>query len=257
MKKIQLLIKKILINFPIVNLIFIFLNYKIKKTNIKIHNYTSHKMIMTKVNYQIYDTSNAGNVTGLDKDMNYEYSLSKKIIDLASKEKIFFDVGSAYGHYTWLASKLYGHVYCFEGDSLELFFLRKNCLNLNNVKIIERFVDNKYTLNNFCKLNNFYPDLVKIDVEGQEIDIIKNSEELLKNKSKFLIEFHKRKILKEKFNKKIIEDFFKIFEKYDYKVEFNGHHEASSLIENGISDKNWVKTNPETHNFAIFCYPKD
>ena len=35
-------------------------------------------MIMTKINHQFYDNSNAGNVTGLDNDMNYEYSFSKK-----------------------------------------------------------------------------------------------------------------------------------------------------------------------------------
>ena len=25
----------------------------------------------------------------------------------------------------------------------------------------------------------------------------------------------------------------------------------------GISDKKWVNQNPESHNFAIFCYPKE
>ena len=78
MKKIKSFIKKILINLPLINLIFISLNYKIKKSKIKIHNYISHDMIMTKINHQIYDDSNAGNVTGLDNDMNYEYSFSKK-----------------------------------------------------------------------------------------------------------------------------------------------------------------------------------
>lgn len=256
MKKIKSFIKKILINLPLINSIFISLNYKIKKTKIRIHNYTSHEMIMTKRNHQIYDNSNAGNVTGLDNDMNYEYSFSKKIICEASKEKIFFDIGAAYGHYSWLASKLYDRVYCFEGDDLELFFLKRNFSKISNIKIMENFVDSKFTLNNFCKLNNLYPDLVKIDVEGEEINIIKNSSELLKNNSKFLIEFHKRKILKKFLDKKVIDDFFKTFKEYGYNIEFNKHHEAESLIDRGISDKEWVKINPESHNFAIFCYPE-
>ena len=74
MEKVKLLIKKILINLPFINSIFISLNYKIKKTKIKIHNYTSHEMIMTKINHQIYDNSNAGNLTGLDNDDNVKPS---------------------------------------------------------------------------------------------------------------------------------------------------------------------------------------
>ena len=256
MKKIKSFIKKILINLPLINLIFISLNYKIKKSKIKIHNYISHDMIMTKINHQIYDDSNAGNVTGLDNDMNYEYSFSKKIIDEASKEKIFFDIGAAYGHYSWLASKLYGKVYCFEGDDLELFFLKRNCSKIDNIKIIDNFINDKLTLDNFCKLNNLYPDLVKIDVEGEEINIIKNSQELLKNNSKFLIEFHKRKILKKFLDKKVIDNFFETFKQHGYNIEFNKHHDAKSLIDSGISDKEWVKINPEIPNFAIFCYPE-
>ena len=77
MKKIKLFIKKILIYLPLINSIFISLYYNIKKTKIKIHNYISHEMIMTKTNYQIYDNSNAGKVTGLDNDMNNEYFLKK------------------------------------------------------------------------------------------------------------------------------------------------------------------------------------
>ena len=45
---------------------------------------------MTKNNYLIYDENNAGKITGLDKEMNYEFAFSKKIIDFANKDRIFF-----------------------------------------------------------------------------------------------------------------------------------------------------------------------
>ena len=256
MSKIKQFIKKILLNIPLINTFFISFNYKINKTIIKIHNHTSHEMIMTKNNYQIYEKSNAGKVTGLDNDMNYEYAFSKKIIDEASKEKIFFDVGAAYGHYSWLASKLYDRVYCFEGDDLELFFLKRNFHKIRNIKIIENFVNNKFTLDNFCKLNNFFPDLVKIDAEGEEINIIKNSTQLLKNNTKFLIEFHRRLILEKFSDIKVIDDFFETFRRYGYNIEFNNHHRAKSLLDMGVSDKVWGKKNPENDNCAIFCYPE-
>ena len=44
---------------------------------------------MTKNNHLIYDHNNAGKITGLDNNMNYEFAFSKKIIDFADKNKIF------------------------------------------------------------------------------------------------------------------------------------------------------------------------
>ena len=78
----------------------------------------------------------------------------------------------------------------------------------------------------------------------------------MKNNSKFLIEFHKRKILKKYLDKKVIDNFFETFKEHGYNIEFNKHHDAKSLIDSGISDKEWVKINPEIPNFAIFCYPE-
>ena len=62
--------------------------------------------------------------------------------------------------------------------------------------------------------------------------------------------------MKKFLNKKVIDDFFNTFKEHGYNIEFNNHHDAKSLKDTGISDKEWVKTNPEIHNFAIFCYPE-
>jgi hypothetical protein len=93
MQKLKLIIKKILLVTPVLNYILIFFRYKIFKTRIKIHGHTSDEMYMSKRNYAIYDKTNIGVVTGVDKDLNYEYSFSKKIIDLANKDKIFLMLG--------------------------------------------------------------------------------------------------------------------------------------------------------------------
>ena len=37
------------------------------------------------------------------------------------------------------------------------------------------------TLDNFCKIYNLIPELVKIDVEGSELDIFNGSKKLLEN----------------------------------------------------------------------------
>lgn len=257
MTNLKILAKNILLKIPLINYLFISFNYKIIKTKIKIHNFESSPMIMTKRNSVIYNPLKGKRVTGLDKYLNYEFAFSKKIIDLSSKQKIFFDVGSSYGHYSWLAGKLYKKVFCFEGDSLELFFLKKNLKKNLNVEIINKFINNEFTLNNICADLKLYPDVVKLDVEGNEINIMRNAGNLLKNKCFFLIEFHMRKILKNNNNSyEIINNFFRQFENYKYRLTFNHHHEALCLKNNGISDKNWTSKKPLLHNFAIFAEPK-
>lgn len=256
MQKLKLIIKKILLVTPVLNYILIFFRYKIFKTRIKIHGHTSDEMYMSKRNYAIYDKTNIGVVTGVDKDLNYEYSFSKKILDLANKDKIFFDVGAAYGHYTWLASKLYKKVYAFEGDDLELYYLRKNFDKFENVQIINKYVDENYNLNYISDKLNIIPDVVKIDVEGEEIKIARNIDYLLNNSTCFLIEFHRRKILKKYQDVEVINKFFNTFEKYNYKVEFNHHHDYVELLNNGISAKEWVNEMPLINNYALFASPR-
>jgi hypothetical protein len=250
------IIKKVLFSIPVINHLFIFFNYKIFKTALSIHEHKINHLIMTKNNYLIYDENNAGKITGLDKEMNYEFAFSKKIIDFANKDRIFFDVGAAYGHYSWLASNLYKKVYCFEGDQLELFFLKRNMKHFKNVKIIERFLTKEFTIDKIIDQMGVVPNIIKIDVEGEEIQILENCEKALKSGAYFLIEFHRRKILK-KYNDdfRVIENFYKKFDKFGYSLEFNGHHSYEKLISDGISDKTWAKEKLNTNNFAIFAKP--
>ena len=257
MQNLKLLVKKLLLVTPLLKHILIFFKYKIIKTKIKIHDYQSDEIYMSKRNYAIYDKNNIGLVTGVDKNLNYEFAFSKKIIDFADKDKIFFDVGASYGHYTWLGSKLYKTVYAFEGDELALFYLRKNCDKFKNVQIINKYINIKFNLNDICKRLNIIPKIVKIDVEGDEIEIVKKIDYLLENSSCFLIEFHKRKILKKYQDLEVINEFFKTFEKYNYEVKFNYHHDYPELLTNGISAKDWVDKMPLINNFAIFAFPKE
>ena len=53
--------------------------------------------------------------------------------------------------------------------------------------------------------------------------------------------------------KKLLKIFSK-FNQYDYRLEFNGHHEYEKLLSEGVSDKEWEKK-LNTNNFAIFASP--
>ncbi len=254
MSKIKKILKNILIYIPVINYLFILFNYKIMKIDLSIHKYKIGKMLMTKNNYQIYDRINAGKITGLDNEMNYEYAFSKKIIELADKNKVFFDIGASYGHYSSLACKLFKEVYCFEGDPLELYFLKKNLKQFKNVKIINKFLTKNFNIDKIIKQTGVIPFLIKIDVEGDEIQILENCQETLKIGPNFLIEFHKRKILNQNKNDSlVIENFFSIFSKNGYRLKFNGHHDYENLISYGIPDKEWNEKRPITNNFAVLA----
>ena len=78
MSKLKNIIKSVLFSIPVIDYLFIFFNYKIIKTNFSIHGYKINNFIMTKNNYLIYDHNNAGKITGLDNNMNYEFAFFKK-----------------------------------------------------------------------------------------------------------------------------------------------------------------------------------
>ena len=80
MSNLKEIIKKVLFSIPVINHLFIFFNYKIFKTALSIHAHKSNPLIMTKNNYLIYDENNAGKITGLDKEMNYEFAFKKLLI---------------------------------------------------------------------------------------------------------------------------------------------------------------------------------
>lgn len=103
---------------------------------------------------------------------------------------------------------------------------------------------------------NIIPDVVKIDVEGEEIRIARNIDYLLNNSTCFLIEFHRSKILIKYQDLEVINNFFNTFEKYNYEVEFNHHHDYVELLNNGISAKEWVNEMPLINNYALFASPR-
>ena len=80
--------------------------------------------------------------------------------------------------------------------------------NFKNVKIFEKYLTKDFNIDKIIENSNITPDIIKLDVEGEEIQILENCEKAFEAKTSFLIEFHKRKILKKYNNdEKIIENF--------------------------------------------------
>ena len=160
----------------------------------------------------------------------YENELTEMIIDISSNYPVFFDVGANYGWISLAVAKNTDsvEVYSFEPDK-EIakefnFNLNNNTELKNKVNLINKAVhdsdnnvnfapskmesnpgigritdseNNGYSmegtsLDSFCEKNNVYPDIIKIDVEGAELKVLKGMQKLLADKrtAVLFIEIH-------------------------------------------------------------------
>lgn len=148
------------------------------------------------------------------------------------KVKVFADIGTNLGLYTCLAAKVLenGTVYGFEMDKLSFDLLDINC-KLNNLTNVNNYLcavydedtvveflkteepdagrviyvkpdkDKEYIKVKTITLDNFFkdkekPDVLKIDVEGAEIKVLKGMEDLLKRDLVIFLELHGNRLFK-------------------------------------------------------------
>ena len=155
---------------------------------------------------------------------NYEKEKMKLIEEHLSINNSVFDIGAHVGYYTLLASEVVGdegNVVSFEPLPSNINYLKQH-IKLNsckNVKIIEAAVSEKEGIAKFNESKNNYqghlsdngnisvfkvsidelynkgelpkPDLIKIDVEGEELSVLKGAKSLLtKNSPKIFLATH-------------------------------------------------------------------
>lgn len=169
-----------------------------------------------------------------------------------TKNSVFFDIGTNKGEYAYYVEKLINpkNIYLFEPEkklNKQLQAIFSNC-NVNNIALsnskgTHQFkipvingvvdnclssleVDNKEdneteaiiyevktdTLDNFAKEKNIIPDLIKIDVEGHELSVLKGAE-------KFISKYHPTLIIEieQRHHKDInIESVFESFKQKGY-----------------------------------------
>jgi len=153
------------------------------------------------------------------------------IAELLQGKECFLDIGAHLGWYTCLAAKIIpnGIVYAFEMDDLNYSLLKKNLLinNCSNVeainmavsdstsvvgykrikdrpspefridsrtkkqKIAEYVTVNSIKIDDFFEIKELIPDIIKIDVEGAEMKVLRGMKRILyKYKPILFLEIH-------------------------------------------------------------------
>jgi FkbM family methyltransferase len=203
-----------------------------------------------------------------DNGKMHEPVISKMIMDSIKNSKIFVDVGTYLGYYTCLIGKIFPKsiVYGFEIDENVFDLLNENIKlnNLSNVKPYNLAISDKdglvkfsvadsldssltfttdieknqeyisvksVSLDNFFKKQKNKPDVIKIDVEGAEMLVLKGMKELLEKRDLILfLEIHGNKL--DKFNTTSKEIISFIIDK-GYKVYEIENHRSQNIDEEG------------------------
>ena len=129
----------------------------------------------------------------------HEEPVTRFFIDLLKPGDVVFDIGAAYGHYSLLAGKIVGDngiVKSIDVNHTSLEQLRKSvALNdLSNMELILKYIDkednpknNCITLDTLIAEKGILPDIIKMDIEGKEMDALIGGKSMFSTKNVDLI----------------------------------------------------------------------
>lgn len=177
----------------------------------------------------------------------HEPLLVSKISELVDSETTYYDVGAQYGFHSLVAQSAgCKDIHCFEADKLIFSVLEKNIVK---GKINRGFVG-RCGIDDIC-IDNYTsktspPDIVKIDVEGAELNVLKGMKDILeKQRPDLLIELHPKLIKNFGDNIQEIRD---LLTEYGYKIQCFDHRKEE------LSELEFEEAS-QMNNFAIHCQP--
>lgn len=178
-------------------------------------------------------------------------------------KKCFADVGACLGYYSIIAASKVDQVFAFELDDNNVTEIENN-MKINqysNITAVHKGVSNlqgevsyhtnrkkpvyqvlddnnknitniktakTISLDQYFKELGFYPDIIKIDVEGYECKVIDGASEILKSKPVLFLEVHPEKV--KLFGGKIEDIMWKIFSEGYSLYEIDRSHKSKKTI---------------------------
>jgi hypothetical protein len=147
----------------------------------------------------------------------HELRISENILRLASYDSIFYDVGSAVGWYSILLSKKCKKIFGFDPeDNASLENVKLN--EIKNFQFYPYFLSDSVksdkretTVDELVKIGFEKPDIIKIDVEGDELKVLNGSKNLFESDAPKIV-------LVETHSEKLFYDCLKFLQNFNYNI---------------------------------------
>ena len=202
----------------------------------------------------------------------YEPFMVDKIMSHVNSTDLVYDIGADIGYYSVLFSKVLKckKVLSVEPDKKHSNFLKINLANIDSWVHIKKYVGNRsdkdlITIDDLVSSTQIMPTVIKIDIEGAEVEALEGAKSLLINqKPKLFMEFHPNMIYEN--NKDGITKIFDLIFSI-YKVEFIRNHFGSvkgpspNMMKWFLTDKSYlsdickkiINESEEPRAFGLFC----
>jgi hypothetical protein len=119
-------------------------------------------------------------------------------------DDVFFDIGTLYGFFPALVTAIHPsvQVHCFEMNWFSVHYLNMNRdeaakkysskpWKVNEQMVSDQFGENRIVIDAYAHANHAYPIIVKMDIDGGEVDAMRGMKRLLANKkTSWVIEIH-------------------------------------------------------------------
>jgi FkbM family methyltransferase len=167
-------------------------------------------------------------------------------LQIVNGKKVFFDVGSNIGWYSFLAADaMVERIVAFEFMKEYADFTRANFIR-NNIPgtVVNKGVGNPkqhanysdplaniggslISLDEYAEENNLWPDIIKMDIEGFELDALKNAHKILLKKPALHISLHDP-FLKERGQSE--DEVLELLRNYGYKSIWGGSDHTYFMV---------------------------
>jgi hypothetical protein len=148
----------------------------------------------------------------------HELRISENILRLVPNDAVFFDIGCAVGWYSILLSEKCKKIFGFDPyDNSSVANVRLN--KIDNFELFPYFISNRKdsgkiaitTIDDLIEKGFLRPDLIKIDIEGAELDALTGAKKLFET-------FPPKIILVEAHSEKLFYECVRFLESFHYRV---------------------------------------